>query len=221
MLGCATTTAAPSIFSGPMRSASTAQSASTSEAAASAGEGEGDTQASPEFADADLAMRLKKKKDNEPAGPWTLRGGFAYKTIVDKNGRARVRKHVNAIGKPLYTATKKAGLIFPVMKFKSELRRATKHRTTPSSGVYMAAVLEYLTAEILELSGNCCRDFKKKRLLPRHILLAIGRDEELNKLVLRSGGAILPSCGVVPMIHSALLKHKKEKKKSEEDEQEQ
>lgn len=71
--------------------------------------------------------------------------------------------------------------------------------------VYLAAVLEYLCAEILELAGNAARDNKKARIVPRHITLAVKNDEELNKLL---GGVTIASGGVLPNIHAVLLPKK-------------
>ena len=54
------------------------------------------------------------------------------------------------------------------------------------SAVDMAAVIEYLLAEVLELAGNCARDKKRKSIKPRHIMMAVEMDDELKPLF---GGA--------------------------------
>ena len=92
----------------------------------------------------------------------------------------------------------KAGLQFPVgrvARYMKKMRVAS--RIGSGAPVYLAAVLEYLTAEILELAGNACRDNKKHRIVPRHIQLAVRNDEELNKLM---GGVTIAQGGVLPNI---------------------
>ena len=75
-------------------------------------------------------------------------------------------------------------------------------RVGAGAPVYMAAVLEYLTAEILELAGMAAKDNKKSRIVPRYILLAIKNDGELNKLL---GNTIISEGGVKPHIDPNLL----------------
>ncbi|XP_036845452.1 core histone macro-H2A.1 isoform X4 [Oncorhynchus mykiss] len=61
-------------------------------------------------------------------------------------------------------------------------------------------------SEILELAGNAARDNKKGRVTPRHILLAIANDEELNQLL---KGVTIAAGGVLPNIHPELLAKKR------------
>ncbi|RKP13070.1 histone-fold-containing protein [Piptocephalis cylindrospora] len=103
----------------------------------------------------------------------------------------------------------KAGLQFPVGRFHRHLRNGNyAQRIAAGAPVYLAAVLEYLAAEILELAGNAARDNKKTRIIPRHLQLAIRNDEELNKLL---GHVTIAQGGVLPNIHGSLLPKKGKK----------
>uniref|UniRef100_A0A5F9CKJ6 Histone H2A n=1 Tax=Oryctolagus cuniculus TaxID=9986 RepID=A0A5F9CKJ6_RABIT len=68
------------------------------------------------------------------------------------------------------TRSSRAGLQFPVGRVHRLLRKGNyAERVGAGAPVYLAAVLEYLTAEILELAGNAARDNKKTRIIPRHL----------------------------------------------------
>ena len=104
----------------------------------------------------------------------------------------------------------RAGLQFPVGRIHRLLRNGNySERVGAGAPVYLAAVLEYLSAEVLELAGNAARDNKKSRIIPRHLQLAIRNDEELNKLL---GGITIAQGGVLPNIQSVLLPKKTAKK---------
>ena len=122
-----------------------------------------------------------------------------------KHGRGKGKASTS---RPM-TKAARAGLQFPVgriARFMKQGRHA--ERVGAGAPVYLAAVLEYLAAEVLELAGNAAKDNKKTRIIPRHLQLAIRNDEELNKLL---AGVTIAQGGVLPNIQAVLLPKKSDK----------
>ncbi|KAG6536155.1 histone H2AX [Zingiber officinale] len=117
-----------------------------------------------------------------------------------KGGRGKAKSSKSV------SRSQKAGLQFPVGRIARFLKNGKyADRVGAGAPVYLAAVLEYLAAEVLELAGNAARDNKKNRIVPRHIQLAVRNDEELSKLL---GTVTIASGGVLPNIHQTLLPSK-------------
>ena len=113
-------------------------------------------------------------------------------------------------GAKAQSRSSRAGLQFPVGRIARYLKQGKfAERVGAGAPVYLAAVLEYLAAEVLELAGNAAKDNKKTRIIPRHIQLAVRNDEELNKLM---ANTTIASGGVLPNINTNLLPKKKNKK---------
>lgn len=105
--------------------------------------------------------------------------------------------------------SERAGLSFPVGRISRYLKQGRyAKRIGAGAAVYLAAVLEYLCAEVLELAGDAAKDHTKTRITPRHIQLAVRNDEELNQFL---GGVTIASGGVMPGIHTDLLAPKVKK----------
>lgn len=102
------------------------------------------------------------------------------------------------------TRSVKAGLQFPVGRIGRFLRRG-KYASRVGAGapVYLAAVIEYLVAEVLEPA----RDDKKARITPRHIQLALRNDHELSEFL--GDEVTIPSGGVLPHVTVFISRPKK------------
>jgi len=123
--------------------------------------------------------------------------GKSNTSVMGAGGKARSK------GK---SRSGRAGLSFPVSRIHRHLRKGSYgERIAAGSPVYLAAVLEYLSAEILELAGNAARDNKKTRINPRHLQLAVRNDDELDRLL---KGVTISQGGVIPNICAALLPKK-------------
>merc|ERR1712142_285499 len=131
-----------------------------------------------------------------------------------------ISKSVRGIsrGGKAMSRSSRAGLQFPVGRIHRLLRKGNyAERVGAGAPVYLAAVMEYLAAEVLELAGNAARDNKKTRIIPRHLQLAVRNDEELNKLL---AGVTIAQGGVLPNIQAVLLPKKSQAGKTSSQSQE-
>ncbi|NXB15006.1 H2AX protein, partial [Rhagologus leucostigma] len=101
----------------------------------------------------------------------------------------------------------RARLQFPVGRVHRLLRRGhfAERVAAAAAPAYLAAVPEYLTAEILDLASDLACESKKTRINPRPIMLTIRNDAELNKLLL---SVTIVQGGVLPYIQPMLLPRK-------------
>ena len=82
------------------------------------------------------------------------------------------------------TRSARAGLQFPVGRIHRCLRKGNwAERIGAGAPVFLAAVLEYLVAEIIDMAGTAAHLYKKAKIIPRHVMMAIRGDDEMNKLL--------------------------------------
>jgi len=85
--------------------------------------------------------------------------------------------------KPRIPASQRAGLVFPVGRIHRNLTKKARQPVGPTAAVYTGAVLEYLTAELLELAGNPENTGGAKRITPQSLHKAVKSDDELSTLL--------------------------------------
>ena len=158
----------------------------------------------PWFASGKQRVRVYKKSFDVVEHSFSLLFVRSHQNLI-MSGRGKGGK-VKGKSK---SRSSRAGLQFPVGRIHRLLRKGNyAERVGAGAPVYLAAVLEYLAAEVLELAGNAARDNKKTRIIPRHLQLAIRNDEELNKLL---SGVTIAQGGVLPNIQAVLLPKKSQK----------
>jgi histone H2A len=97
---------------------------------------------------------------------------------------------------------------YPVHKVRKELNM----KCNLTAVTFLASVVEYMISEIVELSTNCAIDQKKKSICPRHVMLAIRNDEELETFF---KGVTFTSSGSLVQVHQNLLPPSLKNKKLE------
>lgn len=108
----------------------------------------------------------------------------------DKNSFVRDREgKISAYVREGKTKNIKSGLVFSVGATKeiitSQINQVAGDvtRVSDTAPVFLAAVLEYLTAEILELAGNLTKDANRVRVSPDDVHNAVYYDNELSGLL--------------------------------------
>ncbi|CAD6189745.1 unnamed protein product [Caenorhabditis auriculariae] len=88
-------------------------------------------------------------------------------------------------------------IVFPVGRIHRQLRYGeyAKH-ISGGAPVYLAAVLEYLVSEVMELAGDSARSSKRHRITPKNLTAAVRNDLELGEMlrnVTISQGGVVPN----------------------------
>lgn len=102
---------------------------------------------------------------------------------------------------------KKLEMVFPIGRLRKYLKKGKyAKRISAGAPVYLAGVLEYLSAELVEISGQVAYESGRKTITPRYLQLAIQNDEDFRDLLHH---VTIAQGGVVPHIHQVLLPKRK------------
>lgn len=99
-----------------------------------------------------------------------------------EEGSKAVRRFTSSDGETRTTAASRSGITFPPSRARKILSAFWKDRLSDTASVYLASVLEYLAAEILEAAGKKVQKAKRVLVTPKFIQQAIRDDEDLSAL---------------------------------------
>ena len=103
----------------------------------------------------------------------------------------------------------KAGILFPPFITEKFLRRfgSSSLMITKTAPICLAAAIEYMTAEMLELASGFAINDKRVRINVRDLELGIRNDEELRKFFAEQN-LLFIGAGSIPFIHPMIIKAK-------------
>ena len=170
---------------------------------------------------AEKAFQLTEKEDRKTIGSREIQSATRL-LIPDELTKHALSEGAKAVTKYIFadrgnkrkrkSNSQKAGLQFSVPRCKQFLKKYNK-KIGSTAPVYLAAVLEYITAELLELSGNVSRDHKRNTMKIRDLYLAIENDYELNDMMHRLNMGITGGGFPVHVEEEVIKANKNSKKK--------
>lgn len=145
---------------------------------------------------------------------------FATKaTEMFSKSKPQNKETVETKTKPQMRETK-AGLTFSVSLAEKYIRNfgQIKYNISSLAPVFLAAVLENVTVQMLKVMSEQCASANRKNITVRHVFLALNTEPSFLEFVKREGVVILGG-GVLPNVHESLLnKTKKPLRKRKETE---
>lgn len=161
-----------------------------------------------------LTQKSKKKTLSEKEVSHAIKILFPHELSTNSisEGERSVLKFSNEEKKNT-SRQDKAGIIFPPSIAEKFLRNFdySNYMITKNAPVFLAAVLEYLTQDILQLSAELTNDNNRVRITIRDLELSVRTDPELSSLFTKCSIEFIGG-GVVPFIHRSLLSKKPQKK---------
>ena len=157
-------------------------------------------------------------EDVETAVKMVLPQGLCEKALT--SGEAALKAFDTSDTTKTKNKAARSGLFFPPhisekflrLQGSSSQNEASKLSVAQRAPVYMAAIIENLASQILELGGSQALDSKRQTINVRHLLLATRNNEEIVNL-LDSLNVNWLGGGVVPYIHPSLVPSKEKQRK--------
>ena len=137
------------------------------------------------------------------------------KNVIIEEGKKSVikfRENIDEEEKKGFSVQNKIGIIFPPSMCEKFLRKFGNSNVmiTIESPVYLASVLEYISAEILDLSSSIASAHNRIRITVRDLEIAIRTDYEFNSFFNKNNIYFIGG-GIIPFINP-IIKNKNKKK---------